>query len=91
MLCETWTSDQDSFMLEGFEFYNFPRLKKHCNAKRNSGGLGAFIRNSIKEDVSFVTGFEDVIVWFKLRKKVLTFQMIFTLVTLMLYPKDLTI
>ena len=68
MLCETWTSDQDSFMLEGFEFYNFPRLKKHCNAKRNSGGLGAFIRNSIKEDVSFVKGFEDVIVWFKLRK-----------------------
>ena len=28
MLCETWTSDQDNVMLEGFEFYNFPRLKK---------------------------------------------------------------
>ena len=52
MLCETWTSDQDNFMLEGLEFYNFPRLNRHCKA--NSGGLGVFVRNCIKEDVTFI-------------------------------------
>ena len=55
-------------MLEGFEFYNFPRLNRHCKAKRNSGGLGVFVRNCIKEDVTFIKSFEDVIAWFKLRK-----------------------
>ena len=67
MLCETWTSDQDNFMLEGFEFYNFPRLNRHCKAKRISGGLDVFVRNCIK-DVTFIKSFEDVIAWFKLRK-----------------------
>ena len=61
-------SDQDNFMLEVFVFYNFPRLNRNCLAKRNSGGLGVFVRNSTKEDVIFIKSFEDVVAWFKLRK-----------------------
>ena len=69
LLCETWTSDQEDIALDGFEFYNFSRPSRHCNAKRNSGGLGVFIRNHIKNHVKFVKKHEDVIVWFKLEKE----------------------
>ena len=55
-------------MLEVFVFYNFPRLNRNCLAKRNSGGLGVFVRNSTKEDVIFIKSFDDVVAWFKLRK-----------------------
>ena len=44
LLCETWASQGDEFELEGYKFYNYPRLVRHHNAKRNSGGLGIFIK-----------------------------------------------
>ena len=54
LLYETWTSADDDITLDGFEFYNFPRPSRHCNAKRNSGGLGVFFRDNIKNHVQFV-------------------------------------
>ena len=69
LLCETWTSADDDITLDGFEFYNFPRPSRHCNAKRNSGGLGVFVRDNIKNHVQFVKNHEDIITWFKLRKE----------------------
>ena len=38
-LCETWTSEQDDFTLEGFKYYNYPCKYKHHAAKSNFGGL----------------------------------------------------
>ena len=61
LLCETWTSADDDITLDGFEFYNFPRPSRHCNAKQNSGGLGVFVRDNIKNHVQFVKNHEDII------------------------------
>ena len=40
LISETWASDQSDFILEGFEYHNYPRHYSHQNCKRNSGGLG---------------------------------------------------
>ena len=42
-----------------------PRLSKHQAAKRNSGGLGIFVRNSIKEGVEILNGNNDVMAWLR--------------------------
>ena len=49
LLSETWASDHDDFMLEGFEYHNYQMKCIHLNGARNSGGLGVFIRQSIRE------------------------------------------
>ena len=87
LLCETWTSADDDITSDGFEFYNFPRPSRHCNAKRNSGGLGVFVRDNIKNHVQFVKNHEDIITWFKLRKNISSCQKISTSGTYILCPR----
>ena len=74
LLNETWSNDDDSFELDGFTYWNFPRETKNKFAKRNSGGLGVFIRNSIKNGVSFIRNNQDLICWFKLSKVFFTLE-----------------
>ena len=68
LLCETWASQGDEFELEGYKFYNYPRLVKHHNAKRNSGGLGIFIKRPLLDGVHYLKHTKDIIVWIKLGK-----------------------
>ena len=51
LLTETWTSDNAEIELKGFTFYNYPRKYRHPNDKRDSGGIGIFVRNDIKHGV----------------------------------------
>ena len=67
MLCETWSDGSDSFELEGFVYYDFPRKYRHKNAKRASGGLGLFVNNEIKRGVEIIKNCKDVLLWVKLR------------------------
>ena len=46
---ETWASDEDSFNLDGYAYHDFSRKVKHTNAKRNSGGIGIFIRKDLMD------------------------------------------
>ena len=68
LLSETWTSDHDGFVLEGFEYHNYPRKCMHLNSARNSGGLGVFIRQSIREGIDIWCYTENIGVWYILRK-----------------------
>ena len=68
LLSETWASDLDDFVLEGFEYHNYPRKCMHLNGARNSGGLGVFIRQSIRESIDIWCHTEDIVVWYLLRK-----------------------
>ena len=68
LLCETWASEQNDFILEGFRYFNYPRKYKHHATKRNSGGLGLFIRNELQNGVNIWTNTDDVIAWIILRK-----------------------
>ena len=67
MLCETWSDGSESFELEGFDYYDFPRKYRHKNAKRASGGLGLFVNNEIKRGVEILKNCKDVLLWVKLR------------------------
>ena len=43
LLSETWATNDDVFEMEWFTFHYYARQMKHCDARRNSGGLGIFI------------------------------------------------
>ena len=68
LLCETWAGIEDEFVLDGYRYFNYPRRFRHKNAKRNSGGLGIFIRESIAGGVSGVKSNQDLMAWLKLDK-----------------------
>ena len=61
LLCETWAADDDNYELQGYTFYNYPRPFKHNNARRCSGGLGIFIRNSIINGVKILKFTKDMV------------------------------
>ena len=63
---ETWAWDNDYFNLEGYVYHNFNRKSKHANAKRNSGGIGIFIRRELTEGIEIKKCINDVVVWVKL-------------------------
>ena len=64
---QTWSDGSESFELEGFDYYDFPRKYRHKNAKRASGGLGLFVNNEIKRGVEILKNCKDVLLWVKLR------------------------
>ena len=68
LLCETWAADDDDYELQGYTFYNYPRPFKQHNARRCSGGLGIFIRNSIINGVQILKLTKNMIVWIKIEK-----------------------
>ena len=54
MICETWVGksrDTKDITLNGYQTMNFPRPTKHRKARRDSGGLLVFIRDSYVKDV----------------------------------------
>ena len=65
-ITETWACDTDHFRLEGYVYHNFSRKIKHPNAKRNSGGIGIFIRKEMVEGIEIKKCIDDVVVWVKL-------------------------
>ena len=67
LLTETWTSETDSFFLDGYIFHNYPRNFKHHNALRNSGGIGIFVRKS--DGIVIGKCSEDMIAWIMLKKQ----------------------
>ena len=74
LLTETWTNEKGAFELEGLTFCNYPMKNKHLNAKRDSGGLGVFIRDSIKNGVVLGKNRHDVIGWLTLKSDYFGFK-----------------
>ena len=90
LLSETWASDQDDYTLEGFKYHNYPRNYKHHAAKRESGGLGVFIRNEIQHGVSMWTHTGDVIAWLILKKSFFGFESEIYLANIYIVPEGST-
>ena len=67
LLTETWTSDNAEIELKDFTFYNCPRKYRHPNAKRDSVGIGIFVRDHIKHGVVIWRNTEDVVAWIQLK------------------------
>ena len=68
LLQETWLSENDELELEGYTSYSFPRKIKHANAKRDSGGLAALVKNGITQGIEIGKIHEDLIMWLRLKK-----------------------
>ena len=56
-------------MMNGYQYHNISRKEKHRYAKRNSGGVGVYIRNNIAKgvEVSKIVN-NDFMMWIMLRK-----------------------
>ena len=66
LLSETRAYIDDIMELQGFSYYKSPRLRKHPAAKRNCGGFGIIVHNSVKDGVEVLNGNNDVISWLRL-------------------------
>ena len=49
-------------------FFNYGRHRVHHNARRNSGGIGIFIRKEIVDGIEVKKHLDDVIVWIRLKR-----------------------
>ena len=66
---ETWLDENSpELSLAGFRGFPYHRPVKHINARRGSGGMYVFIRNSILNGVTILHNHKDLIAWFKFDK-----------------------
>ena len=72
-LNETWAANNNEYQFEGFTYYNYPSKSKHLKSKRESGGLGIFIRHDIHKGVSLWSHTDNIVAWIILKKTVLWF------------------
>ena len=73
--CETWTSkDSELDILNGFTFHNFYRKFRHPLAPRESGGIGLYIRKSLKRGIKVIRNKDDIVCTLKLDKTVFGMQ-----------------
>lgn len=88
VLTESWTGKHFENCFCDFTAFNFYRKFRHRRAKRNSGGIVIFIRDSILPGVSVVRNHHDTIVWLKLDKIFFNFQTDIYLSCLYLWPDE---
>lgn len=69
ILCftETWLSDLYNPEVKGFFNFILNRTCKHKGAKRSSGGIMVYVRDSLKNYVEFMKNVEDCIIWLKIK------------------------
>ena len=46
--CEIWGSENDDFILEGFDYFNYPRRYCHPKCKRDWGGVSPEYPENVK-------------------------------------------
>jgi len=62
-----WTNDSDSiFNIPGFHFVDGSNRKKHRKARRNSGGINIFVKNSLSKGVKKLPKSHSDILWIRL-------------------------
>jgi len=65
-LYETCTYSNSNVELSGYTTHNFYRQFQHRNARRCSGGLVLYYKDSLKDGISIVKMQYDTIIWIKL-------------------------
>lgn len=67
-LYESWGNKNSNYEISGYHCYNLYRKFQNRRAKRNSGGVVIYVRNSIHKGVKLVRNHHDTIVWLQLDK-----------------------
>ena len=65
---ETHANADTTINVPGYYTYQVCRTR-HAKAKKNSGGLAALVKNSLREGVSFIQSSCGDIIWIKLKKE----------------------
>ena len=73
-LYESWTSSSSDIDLSGYISHNFYRKFKHRNAKRSSGGIAIYYKDSLKNGIEIVNNHLDTIIWIKLDHNFFNFE-----------------
>ena len=68
-LYETWTGKNSKITIDGYKAIHSYRRFQHRRAKRASGGIIIYIKDSMKNGVKLVRNDIDSIVWLKLDKQ----------------------
>ena len=64
-----WQKKGDIFQLEGYEYIEVSRKESlRANSRRGHGGVGLFLKNSIKQDVEILAKHNAGFIWIKLGK-----------------------
>lgn len=67
-LLETWTNQDSIVDFDGYKSHNFYRKFQHKKARRCSGGIVLYCRESIAKDITVVRNHFDTIIWIKIDK-----------------------
>ena len=67
LLTETWLSDVYNYEVNGFFTFILNRTCKQKGAKRNSGGIIVYVRDTLKQYVEFLKHEDDSIIWFRIK------------------------
>ena len=62
LLTESWTDENSSTGLPGYECFNFYRKYKHESAMRNRGVIVVYIKTSLVKGVKIVKSLFDTII-----------------------------
>ena len=89
-LNETWAANNNEYQLEGFTYYNYPSKSKHLKSKRESGGLGIFIRHDIHKGVSLWSHTDNIVAWIILKKTFFGFRNDVYLANIYIVPEGST-
>ena len=76
---ESWTNEHTAYNLDGYTCYNFYRKFQHRRARRRSGGVALFIRDSINCGIDVIKSSFDTIIWLKINSHILILTPIFFL------------
>ena len=63
---ESWTNKDSDIDIEGYISHNFFRKFQNRNAKRHSGGIVLYYKETIQQGISVVRTHIDTIIWIKL-------------------------
>ncbi len=69
LLIETWTSESSEYGIDGYTSYCAHRTLKKKKAKRDSGGLIVYVRDSIAQGIECILRENDEMLWLKLDKQ----------------------
>ena len=71
LLTEIWTNDLCDISVDGFSVFQLNRVEKKHNAKRDSGGIVLYIKNSLMRHCELLKKENDDVIWLKIDKSLL--------------------
>ena len=63
---ESWTSSKSKIDLSGYVCHNIYRNIQHRNARRCSGGVVLYYKDSIKDGIEIIKTHHSSVIWLKL-------------------------